>query len=139
MFITDQDYQVVIGEQALRVISQVSATNRSAAEDEAIEEIAGYLRPTYDTAQLFAQTGAQRNKLIVMYTCDIALYHMAASAPQKMGIEIRKERYERAIKWLKDVQSGTVQPDIPLSLGSDGQPDAVPLSYGSQKKLRHNW
>ena len=45
MFITDEDYKVVIGEGALRIVTQVSAENRAKAEKEAIEEIAGYLRP----------------------------------------------------------------------------------------------
>ena len=113
MFITDEDYKVVIGEQALKVVSQVSQENRANAETEAVEEISGYLRPKYDTSAIFSAAGTERNKLIVMYTCDIALYHMAASAPQKMGMEIRKERYERAIKWLEGVQSAKIIPDLP--------------------------
>ena len=106
MFISDEDYRVVIGENALRVISQVSGDNRSNAEAEAVEEIASYLRPKYDTRAIFAASGSERNKIVVMYTCDIALYHMAASAPQKMGIEIRKERYERAVRWLIQLCKG---------------------------------
>ena len=41
MFITDEDYRVVIGEQALKVVSQVSEENRVNAETEAVEGIAG--------------------------------------------------------------------------------------------------
>ena len=41
MFITDEDYKVVIGEGALRIVTQVSTENRANAETEAIEEIAG--------------------------------------------------------------------------------------------------
>ena len=67
------------------------------------------------------------------------IYHMAASAPQKMGMEIRKERYERAIKWLEGVQAGKIIPDLPLAIDENGNPVGVPLVYGSQKKLRHNW
>ena len=48
MFITEEDYKVVIGDNALKVISQVSPENRTNAEAEAREEIAGYLRPKYD-------------------------------------------------------------------------------------------
>lgn len=139
MFITDQDYQVVIGEQALKVVSQVSTENRANAETEAVEEIAGYLRPKYDTDAIFNTSGDDRNRLIVMYTCDIAIYHMAASAPQKMGMEIRKERYERAIKWLEGVQAGKIVPDLPLATDESGDPTGIPFVYGSQKKLRHNW
>ena len=64
-----------------------------------MEEIEGYLRPIYDTEGIFKVEGDNRSRLIVMYACDIALYHMTAAMPQKMGSEIRKERDERAIKW----------------------------------------
>ena len=139
MFVTDQDYKIVIGEQALKVVSQVSPENRANAETEAIEEVAGYLRPKYDTNAIFNATGSDRNRLIVMYTCDIALYHMTASAPQKMGMEIRKERYERAIKWLEGVQAGKIIPDLPIATDEQGNPVGFPLVFGCQKKLRHNW
>lgn len=139
MFITDNDYRVVIGEQALKVVSQVSAENRANAENEAIEEISAYLRPKYDTQRIFATHGNARNSLVVMYTCDIAIYHMAASAPQKMGMEIRKERYERAIKWLEGVQAGKIIPDLPIDTDSEGNPTGLPFIYGSQPPLKHNW
>lgn len=38
MFITEEDYKVVIGDNALKVISQVSPENRTNAEAEAREE-----------------------------------------------------------------------------------------------------
>ena len=60
-------------------------------------------------------------------------------APQKMGMEIRKERYERAIKWLEGVQAGKIVPDLPLATDEDGNPVGFPMVYGCQKKLRHNW
>lgn len=139
MFITDEDYKVVIGDQALKVVSQVSAENRANAEKEAIEEVSSYLRPKYDTEAVFSAAGEQRNKLIVMYTCDCALYHMTSSAPQKMGMEIRKERYERAIKWLEGVQAGKIMPDLPLATDEQGEPTGLTFTYGSQKPLKHNW
>ena len=89
MFITEEDYKVVIGNDALKVITQTDAANRANAEAEAIEEISGYLRPRYDCVATFAAEGEQRNRQIVMHTCDIALYHMVSAMPQKMGYEIR--------------------------------------------------
>ena len=53
MFITEEDYRVVIGENALKVVSQASQEIRDNAELEACEEIAGYLRPKYDTEAVF--------------------------------------------------------------------------------------
>lgn len=138
MFIDNEDYKVVIGDAALKVVSQSSPENIANAEAEAIEEISGYLRPVYDTAAIFAATGNDRNRLIVMYTADIVLYHLTASQPQKMGSEIRKERYERAIKWLEGVQAGKIVPDLPLA-GSDDDSPGFGTSYYSFPKLRHDW
>lgn len=139
MFITEEDYKVVIGDSALKVVSQTSQKNRTNAEQEAREEISGYLRPKYDCEAVFAAEGDTRNKLIIMYTCDIALYHMSASQPQKMGAEIREERYKRAIKWLEGVQAGKILPDLPLAVDEDGEPTGDMFAYSSQPKLRNNW
>lgn len=139
MFITDEDYRVVIGEAALKTVSQTSAKNRANAESEAQEEISSYLRPVYDCKAVFAADGFSRNKLIVMYMCDIALYHMTASLPQKMGNEIRKEHYERAIKWLEGVRSGIIVPDIPVAMDDKGEPSGIGVLFHSQKPLRNNW
>lgn len=139
MFITDEDYRVVIGEQAFKVVSQFNAENRSNAETEAVEEMAGYLRPKYDTERVFSASGTERNRLVVMYACDIAIYHMAASTPQKMGMEIRRERYERAVRWLEGVQAGKIVPDLPLAVDGNGDAAGLPMKHGSQKKQRYNW
>lgn len=139
MFITEEDYRVVIGESALKVVSQTSEANRSNAESEAQEEISGYLRPKYDCDAVFTASGTARNKQIVMYACDIALYHMASSMPQKMGMEIRKERYERAIKWLEGVQAGKIVPELPLVVDENGEPANGSFIFGCQKKQRYNW
>ncbi|WP_028910008.1 phage protein Gp36 family protein [Prevotella sp. AGR2160] len=139
MFITDEDYRVVIGDSALKVVSQTSDENRSNAEAEAQEEIASYLRPVYDCKSIFSAEGAARNRLIVMYTCDIALYHMVSAMPQKLGSEIRKERYERAVKWLEGVQAGKIVPDLPLTVNEDGETVSPGIILSSQKPLRHNW
>ena len=64
MFITEEDYRVVIGENALKVVSQASGEIRDNAELEACEEIAGYLRPKYDTEAVFSAEGEERNRLV---------------------------------------------------------------------------
>lgn len=139
MFITNKDYKVVIGEVALKVVSQTDDANRANAESEAMEEIAGYLRPKYDCGQIFSAEGDGRNKLIVMYTCDIALYHLTASGAARMGSAVRKERYERAIEWLKGVQAGKVVPDLPLAGDDNGKEGATPWQWGSERNHKHIW
>ena len=140
MFVTEEDYRVVVGDSALRVISQASAENRANAELEAMEEIAGYLRPKYDTQAIFQAEGEARNRLIVMYTADIALYNMTASLPNRMGYETRKERYERAVKWLEGVQAGKIVPDLPVATDESGNgiSQGGVLAYGNGPD-RHSW
>ena len=138
MFITDEDYTVVIGPDALKILSQASPENRRNAEMRAIEEISGYLRPVYDCNRTFATVGEDRNAYLVMITVDIALYHMTASLPGKMGLDIRKPRYEQAIEWLKSVQNGTVTPDLPLIESADGS-ESFSAIFSSAPKQNKIW
>lgn len=139
-FISDNDYKVVIGDTALKVVSQVTEEVRRSAELQAQEEIASYLRPKYDTMAVFDATGDERNDLIVMFTCDIALYNMVATLPNKMGADVRKERYDRAIKWLEGVQAGKNIPDLPLPTDEDGNVEPQPGFFiSTEKKQHYNW
>lgn len=137
-FITPDDFRVVIGETAFRSFSQADDSLQEAAVEEAIQEVAGYLRPVYDVDSIFAATGSDRNRFLVMIVVDAALYHLSASQPQKMGSEVRRERYERAIKWLEGVQAGRIDPGLPTAQSDDGD---APLGtiFSAQPKLRHNW
>lgn len=139
MFLTDDDYKVVVGDRALDVITQTDSTNRQTAEREAIEEISGYLRPTYDTDTIFAAEGDDRNAQIVMYAVDIAIYHLISWLPNKMGYEIRKERYDRAIAWLVQVAKGTVVPDLPIATDENGDDTTHYISFGGNKPSNMEW
>lgn len=132
MFIEVYDYKVVIGEPAFRVVAQADPDNRANAEAEAIEEISGYLRPKFDCGRIFAAEGAERNRQLLMYACDIALYHMTSSLPQRMGMDIRETRYQQALDWLKKVQEGIILPDLPLAVDEDGNSAAPSIRYGSE-------
>lgn len=139
MFITEADYNVVVGDAALKVISQSSPETIENAQAEAIEEMAGYLRPTYDCDKIFAAEGTERNRQVVMYAVDIALYNMVSAMPQRMGYDIRKERYERALSWLQDVQKGDIVPNLPVPTDEEGIQTNLPFSYGSHKQLKNQW
>ena len=139
MFITEEDYRMVIGDTSLQVLIRMDPDNREMAEMEAVEEISGYLRQRYDCESIFAADGNGRNRQIVMYACDIALYHMSASAPGRMGADVRKERYERAVEWLRQVQSGVVTPDLPAKKDDGSGQSGIPVLYGSTKRHQNTW
>lgn len=139
MFLTENDY-IVASADALNILQQSTAGKREKAEKMACEEIAGYLRSRYDTGLIFSASEEKRNDVIVMYACDITLYHLVSWLPGKMGREIRKERYDRAIKWLEEVQSGKVTPDLPTCTGQNGEEDINnPIKWGAGKSNTYIW
>ena len=139
MFLAEEDY-IVASNTALSVLQQCSQDKRETAERMAIEEVSGYLRSRYDVKKIFAATGNGRNSVVVLRTCDVALYHLSAWLPNKMGHEIRLERYELALKWLEGVQAGKITPDLPTVTGEDGEEDVNnPVKWGSGKSNTYIW
>lgn len=138
MFLSNTDYQVMIGERAFDLIQQSDEENRRRAEEMAQEEMAGYLRPRYDVDRIFARRGTERNMQIVMFLCDITLYHLVSWLPQKMGYEIREIRYRRAIEWLQGVQSGKIVPDLDTPDDPDNS-QPYNLTWGSEQHNNYIW
>lgn len=60
-----------------------------------------------------------RDKAIVMFTLDIVLYHAFSSINPQHIPELRIERYERAISWLRHVQDGKVTAAVPFRTDTD--------------------
>lgn len=139
MFLTSEDYNSVCDASTLDVIQQSDDATRQKAENYAIEEISSYLRNRYNVADAFSASDNDRNAQLVMITCDIALYHLIAWLPKKMGFEIRETRYKSAIAWLKDVQSGKASPALPPLTDSTGNDISSSIVYGSMKKNRNDW
>ena len=147
MFLTEEDYKAVVDNRALDVINQSDSTNRERAENYAIEEMKGYLKAAkakntgvypYDIDAAFAATGNNRNPQLVMYACDIALYHLISWLPQRLGFEIRETRYKRAIEWLENVQSGKIILDIPTIQPEPGtNSNNSTVKYGSWTKNQY--
>ncbi len=139
MFLDSLDYKVTIGERAFDLIQQSEEANRLKAEEMAMEEMAGYLRPKYNISKIFARRGEERNMHLVMTLCDMALYHLVSWLPSKMGYEIREIRYKRAIEWLEGVQKGKIVPDLDLAVDEDGETGASEIRYGGEKRNNYMW
>ena len=140
MFLTTEDYAAVTDTTTLDVIQQSDEATRQRAEAYAIEEISSYLRARYDMQAAFAATGDDRNKQLVMMTCDVALYHLSAWLPRRMGFEIREIRYNAVIRTLVDVHK-KLQMNLPTYTDPiTGETDTGnPVKYGSMPKLRNSW
>jgi phage gp36-like protein len=106
-------YLAEITEDYAAAITQTSAT--------AIEEVASYLSSRYDVEQIFNKTGNDRNKLIVLFCMDIALYHLHARIDPIQIPDIRRERYKNAIETLKMIAAGQINPlGLPTLTQDDG-------------------
>lgn len=105
-FITASDYDASIHSEILDSITRQDAQIVEICEDRAVAEMKGYLSGRYDINDVFSATGANRHQLVLMMAIDIAIYHLFCISNPRMMSPIRKDRYDRAVQWLKDAQKG---------------------------------
>ena len=131
-FINLEDYDATIHREILNAITRDSEDIVEVCEDQAISEMKSYLSARYDVEDIFGRRGAERHPLILMYAKDISLYHcFCVCNPMKMS-EMRKDRYERAIAWLKAVSNSEIIID-----GAPLLPDET-LSENSRWQIKSN-
>ena len=113
-FIQLTDYDATVHRDILDSLLRGDSTNEEDAqvieicEDRAISEMRCYMGKTYNCDDIFYATGAKRHPLVLMMAIDIAVYHIfCLHNPYKMS-PTRKDRYDRAIDWLKAVASGAI-------------------------------
>ncbi len=122
-FITDQDYSVLIRTEIKDVLLEnYSETKLRNAEQMAISQIKNYLAGKYDVEKIFSAKGEARNPHIVMITIDCALYHLYTANTARQMPEIRSQRYQDAIDWLKAVSKGEAIADLPKKLDEHDKP-----------------
>ena len=114
-FIQLSDYDSTIHRDILDSLLRGEASENSTiiedCEKTAISEMQSYLNKAYDVEKIFTAEGKARQPLVLMMAKDIATYHIfCIHNPYKMS-QIRKERYERAIDWLKGVARGEITID----------------------------
>lgn len=114
MFLTITDYEALIKNIELGRVINFNHTLRIQCELTAQSMIESYLRDRYDVALIFAQTGNARHPMILKIMIDIALYELFTRITPDQIPDIRKERYEQDIIWLKDVATNKISVDLPL-------------------------
>ena len=123
-FISTNDYDATVHREILDSLLRKGGTEYDPqiveiCEDRAVAEMRSYLNKAYDCDTIFAARGDERHPLILMFAIDIAVYHIfCIHNPYKIS-SIRKERYERAVEWLKGIMRGDVTVDGAPLLGED--------------------
>lgn len=140
-FLTSNELKTHIYKENIDVISRLDDTIVQAAIDAAIAEARGYLG-AYDKDVIFAMQGDKRNALLLIFVKDIAVWHFVNLCNAGVDMQLRQDRYERAISWLKAVQKSEVKPDLPLAndANNDGIPDnAGEYIFGSNPKRNQHF
>ena len=112
-FITLDDYDASIHREILDALLRHDSDIADSAiveicEDRAIEEMRCYLDKFYDCDAIFGASGQERNQLVLMMAIDISVYHIFCQHnPYKIS-QMRKDRYDRAVEWLKAVAAGKI-------------------------------
>lgn len=134
-FLTPQELETHQYRENMDAISRDDDTKLTAAIDAAVQEAAGYLG-AYDREKIFSAQGEERNPLLLIFVKDIAVWHFINLCNAGTELELRQDRYERAVSWLRQVQKGEVTPTLPvIDKDNDGKPDtAGEYIFGSNPK-----
>ena len=137
-FINPEDYDASIHREILDALVRSDEAVVEICEDRAVSEMRGYLSARYDVDALFAAQGADRHPLVLMMAVDIAVYHLfCIHNPQKMS-QIRMDRYDRAVEWLKQVSRRQVTIDGAPLLPDDTLKQQSPwLMRSNPKRTNH--
>ena len=137
-FIEIPDYDARIHREILDALVRQDESIIEIIEDQSIALMRSYLNSRYDCDKVFSATGTERNNLILMMALDISVYNIfCVHNPQKMS-QITKDRYERAITWLKEVSSGKATIDGAPLLPEDILAANSPwLTKGNRKRTNH--
>lgn len=76
--------------------------------------------------------------MLLIFVKDIAVWHFVNLCNAGTDLQLRQDRYERAIAWLRSVQRSETRPNLPVpeDAGGDGNPDPSvgEYIYGSNPK-----
>lgn len=133
-FINTSDYDASVHREILDALVRDDGSIIEICEDRAVAEMRAYLAKRYDCDAIFNATGTARHQLILMMAIDIAIYHIfCIHNPQKLS-QIRKDRYERALEWLKAVANEDISIDGAPLLPEEDRAAKAPLMFRSNPK-----
>lgn len=137
-FIDIEDYDATVHREILDALVRDDESLVEICEDRAVAEMRGYLSNRYECDAIFSETGNGRNQLILMMALDISVYHIfCIHNPMKLS-GVRKDRYERAVEWMKAVNKGQVNIDGAPMLPEDQLAANSPyLMKSNRKRINH--
>ncbi len=142
-FLTPADYGLQIRTEIRDLVTDGDTTLLERAGLTAQIEMESYLRGRYDVTTIFAATGDARNAQLVMYLVDMALYHLHSRQNPRNVPQIRQDRYDQVISWLKMARTGKLSVGLPEEpeTNPDGTPntDTILPRGGSRPKQQNTY
>lgn len=133
-FVNIGDYDASVHREILDALVRDDQSLVEICEDRAIAEMRCYLSKRYDCDAIFSASGEDRNQLILMMVIDIAVYHIfCIHNPQKLS-QIRKDRYERAVEWMRAVADEEISIEGVPMLPEDERASKASLMFKSNRK-----
>ena len=148
MFLQKEDLPSTIYQYQISQITEGNDDIVDVAMAAAEEEVRSYLsgnhkkewldgRLQYDVNAILSAIGSDRNALILKHTVTIAKWWIVELCNADVIYEQTKERYDRAIDWLKQLASGDVNLSTLPVLDPDNTIEREPFIYGSRTKFNH--
>lgn len=138
-FIELKDYDASIHKEILDAVTREDEAVVEICEERAIAEMRCYLSKRYDCNKIFAATGEERNQLVLMMAIDIAIYHIISIHNPQSIKGIRKERYERAVEWMKAVADEDISIDGAPLLPEEVRVNKSNFLMKSNRKRVNHW
>lgn len=138
-FIELKDYDASIHKEILDAVTREDEAVVEICEERAIAEMRCYLSKRYDCNKIFAATGEERNQLVLMMAIDIAIYHIISIHNPQSIKGIRKERYERAVEWMKAVADEDISIDGAPLLPEEIRVNKSNFLMKSNRKRVNHW
>lgn len=118
MFLDKSEIKTHLYGEKVSTITRTDDTILDSAINAAIAEVKSYLS-AFDIETIFSKVDNDRNPILLLYTKDIAVWHFVQLANPNIDLQLRLERYEKAIAWLDKVMRGQAVPDLPLKPTTD--------------------
>ena len=150
MFLKKEDLKNNIYSYQVEQITEGDESIVLQALDTAEQEVKSYFytndkkeyldgRPQYDAEAIFAKRGEERNALVVSLCLSVAKWYIVDLCNADIIYDHAKERYDRAIEYLKRLAKGEVNisslPILPRTEETEKQ--IIPFVYGSRTKFNH--
>lgn len=107
--LTIDDLKTHLYTEVIETISRDDESLVQEAIDAAEYEAIGYLE-RYDTEDLFSKEDDNRDKTLLMYLKDMAVWNLLAVSNPDTDLDFREKRYKTALNWLTKIQGGKLTP-----------------------------